>query len=168
MKSNEFMILRLNEVFKLFDTKNIVYGIDEIDDTHIVYLSAELLDNPDFQKLEEEILFDFIDKYPDEGLFFTSEKRYIENVTIRYLGTILRMDESVQKLKGIYDKVIGELSLVTSTLSNKKYFLTPKGIISSPDVWDRKPLDEKGYEYKYPECSNPVMCEEQLGEYSKI
>lgn len=77
-----YILSKLKEVIKIVSSIKILYKYDSFSKEHLikVFPSLEYNKNEKYQEIEGEIIFDFINKYPNDSLVFFTEDDWIDIV----------------------------------------------------------------------------------------
>jgi hypothetical protein len=75
-----YLVSKLSEVVKDISTLKILYKVDPLSREHLIKVLplVEFSNSKAYQAIEEELLFDFINKFPNDGLVFLSEDEWID------------------------------------------------------------------------------------------
>lgn len=90
MNSKDFIINKLRKLIKKLPAVKISYNFHELSDTHSVEILPKDIyhNNKLFKQLEEDLIIDFITKYPTESLCFLTEDSIIpiESIELAFIG----------------------------------------------------------------------------------
>ncbi len=80
MKSNNYIIQKIDDLVRAFPELKIRYEFDSFSDSHIIEVlpAKEYKDNTKYAKYETQLMFDFISEYPLEEIVFITEEDLVE------------------------------------------------------------------------------------------
>lgn len=86
MTSKDFIINRINELVNIFPNVKVRYEDHHLSNTHFVEVVPNEIYrlNEKFQVWEEEVVFQFIEKFPDQNLCFITDNAIVGIETVNY------------------------------------------------------------------------------------
>ncbi len=148
MTAKDFTINIINNLVKMFPNTRVRYENHQLSNTHFVEVIPNEVYrlNEEFQKWEDETLFKFIEKYPDQNLCFISDDAIvgIENIEYETKGVLFDLPYSfnvkmVNNVQPISHIIVGQPTMVLSDITelsfniSKNSFLNNNGIIACID-----------------------------------
>jgi hypothetical protein len=86
MTATDFIINRINELIKVFPNVRVRYENHQLSNTHFVEVVPNEVYrlNEEFQLWEETVVFQFIEKFPDQNLCFITDDAIVGIETVNY------------------------------------------------------------------------------------
>lgn len=88
MTAQEYIKNKIDKLSIDFSDLQCRYGFDEFSDTHLIeVIPIDLFLSKSFKDIQKEIIFDFIEKFPNQTISFISEDSLVELDNILYSKT---------------------------------------------------------------------------------
>jgi hypothetical protein len=120
-----FIISRLSKLVEDITELRILYKFDVYSREHLIKVlpSEEFKSNSNYHRLEEILLFEFIEKFPLDNLVFLTEGDWIDikQHEIEFVGSLYSINGIVSKLKNGYNPVFNDNKLFAFNNLNEDF-----------------------------------------------
>lgn len=129
-----FIISRLSKIVEDITELRILYKFDVYSREHLIKVlpSSEFKRNSNYHRFEEELLFEFIEKFPFDNLVFLTEGDWIDinQHDLEFIGSRYLINSIVWKLKDVYNPTFNDNKLFSFTNISED-FVNMSGILGS-------------------------------------
>lgn len=82
MIPSRYILDTLSTIVERFNVDTLVYAINEISETHVIFIDKELYENEAFKDIELDIILYFAKECPFEDVLITDDKSYINGLDV--------------------------------------------------------------------------------------